>query len=100
MEDYCIAVELLLQGEPSYHTMSIEEVLVEEASAPVMLSIDEKMRGEITACVNLAVEDLSSREALIAVFMAVDCFTFLTRVLCLGAMGGGWGCGMWSEQRR
>ena len=35
---------------------------------------------------NRAAEDLSSREALIAVFIAVDCFTFLTGILGLGAM--------------
>ena len=65
-----------------------------------MLSTDEKMLGEITACVNLAEEDLSSKEALLAIFMAVDCFIFLTGVLCLGAMGEGQGGGRWSGRRR
>ena len=54
-----------------------------------MLSTDEKMLKEITACVNLAVEDLSSKEALITVFIAMDCFIILTGVLYLGAMGEG-----------
>ena len=53
------------------------------------LSAIEKMLGENVASLNQAVEDLSSREALIAVFIAVDCFTFLTGILCLGARGGG-----------
>ena len=44
------------------------------------------MLGENVACVNRATEDLSSKEARIAVFMAVDCFTFLTGILGLGAM--------------
>ena len=47
------------------------------------------MLGESTACVNRADEDLSSKEALITVFMVVDFFIFLTGVLCLGAMGKG-----------
>ena len=48
------------------------------------------MLGENVAIVNQAAEDLSSKEARIAVFMAVDCFTFLTEILGLGAMGGRW----------
>ena len=58
-----------------------------EESASATLSTVEKMLGENVACVNQAAEDLSSKEAHIAVFIAVDCFTFLTRILGLGAMG-------------
>ena len=54
-----------------------------------MLSAAEKTLGENVACVNRAAEDLSSKETRIAIFMAVDCFTFFTGTLGLGAMGRG-----------
>ena len=65
-----------------------------------MLSTDKKILGEMTACVNLAEEDLSSKEALITIFMAVDWFIFLTGVLYLEAMGEGPGGGRCSKRRR
>ena len=57
-----------------------------EESASAALSAVEKMLGENVACVNRAAEDLSSSEARIAVFKAVDCFTFLTGILGMCAM--------------
>ena len=70
-----------------YPQQASKKSSLREASASAILPAVEKMLGESVACVSLAAEDLSSKEALIAVFMAVDFFTFLTRILCLGAMG-------------
>ena len=54
-----------------------------EESASVVFSTVAKMLGENVAYVRRAAEDLSSSEARIAVFRAVDCFTFLTGILGL-----------------
>ena len=47
------------------------------------------MLDESTAYVSLSEEDLSAKDAFIATFIAMDCFSFLTKVLCFGAMNMG-----------